>query len=161
MGDLGQLVNNYFYEVLMNFHLVRNKINKGLITINDVKGNSRFLCFKEKHTASVCIKHMSKFRSTYGTWPIIDLSKPNTKIKSKPFIKKRSSSDFEKYLLIETLGEEELAYLGLVSNTSFFYCHSFGVIPDNRDFMTVALTGQELDIESDQTFFISNLQKRI
>lgn len=143
----------------MEFHFVRNRLNKGLVSVVDRTGKSRYICFKNKQTAVSCVKHMCNFRSTYGRWPLIDLSNPSTKIRSDPFGKKRTPEELEKFLSVETIGEEELTYLGLSSNTSFLYCHTFGVIPDGRDFMTVSLSCQEIDTDSDTDFFAEHLSK--
>ena len=100
----------------MEFSFIRNKLNNGYITIVDPSSKPRILCFKNKTSAKVCLKHLATFRAKYGTWPSMDLTSPSTRVVNKEKFKKRKQEDVEKYLEIETMEINELNEIGLSTN---------------------------------------------
>lgn len=144
----------------MEFNFVRNKINNGYITLVDPKSKPRILCFKTKPTATICLKHLAKFKADYGIWPPMDLSSNKVNIVNKEKSNKRNVLEFENQLEINTLDIEELNEIGLTTNTSFLYCHTFGILLDDMDCMSVSFSGQEIDSEPDNLLYVNSLNRQ-
>lgn len=142
----------------MEFNFIRNKINHGYITIVDPSSKPRVLCFKNKTSANVCLKHLARFRAKHGTWPSMDLTSPSVMVVNKKNFKKRSPIEIEKYLEIDTMEIKDVDEIGITTNTSFLYCHNFGVLLDG---MSISFSGQEIDSEPDPLLYINHLNLHI
>lgn len=115
----------------------------GYTTIKDPKSKPRLICFKDLNGANECVKYMSCYRSRFGLWPDIDLSKPFMKIKSETDFKKRTPYDVEKFMYVDKKTEIELDEMAKQFGISYFYCHDFKY--DKLKFSNLQLRGQEYD----------------
>ena len=59
----------------MDFHFI-SIVKGGYINIIDPDGKSRILCFSCEYNARNCVNYVSRYRSTYGVWPDLNLNDP-------------------------------------------------------------------------------------
>lgn len=144
----------------MEFHFIRLKPTNGLVTIIDPKMKPRYMCFKNRISADLCVKHIAQFRAKYGIWPQMDLSSGPSNIKSPLMFKKRKPAEVEKFMEIETMDWDKLMSVGKMANASLFYCHHFGVVPDGN-MTNLSFSAQEVDLEVDPQLYLMNLELRI
>lgn len=142
----------------MEFHFIRMKPNNGYVTIVDPKKKPRMMCFKKKMDARKCVRHIAYFRSKYGVWPNMDLSEPDTKINSPIQFKKRKPGEIARYMDIDTLYMEDLERLSLSANASLLYCYSFDALPEGDTFLSLAFSGEEIDLEVDDDVYREKME---
>ena len=141
----------------MEFHFIRLKPTGGLVTAVDPKSKPRYMCFKNRLTADLCVKHFAQFKSKHGRWPQLDLSHSTVEIKSAPEFEMATVDQIEDMMVIDTMSWEDVMCIGRISNISLFYCHSFGVIPDGNT-TDITFSAQEVDLEVDPQLYIMNLE---
>ena len=111
------------------------------------------MCFKEKRTAETVIDYVTAFRSNYGYWPSMDMSKPVKVIESKVKFKPRSPYELRKYLTIDTFDYDTIFNMARRTNVSFFCVDNFVHVPNGQHQHYMNLTGQEWDGEADPVEF--------
>lgn len=141
----------------MEFNCVTLNITGGHLCIVDPRGKSRFLAFKERQTSELFIDYISSYRSKYGEWPNMDMSRGLVKFVSiRPHIK-RTEEDVKKYLDIVTYNRDALDIMARNTGASFLYVHNFGYIPDQGK-ENLTFSGQEVDGEGDISAYCDTLE---
>lgn len=132
--------------------------NPTLLTVIDSSKVPRYICFTNKLNALHCITYISKFRSEYGYYPVLDFSKEDKRheIKLKPDSTKVKTSRVAKFFKIETYDEEELDDLCAKNGINMFCVHSFSYYTKENN-MELLLSAQELNGNPDIARFKDNL----
>jgi hypothetical protein len=141
----------------MKFYFI-GILRGGYTTITDPEGKPRIICFSNKKISKECINYMSKYRSTYGVWPDMNLEKPVSRINPDKTIKKRTYEDIRKYIFTEQKVKSQLDEMSTRSGVSYFYCHYFDY---NNDLLRISLTGQKIDGEIDDNYYKTCLDTRL
>lgn len=129
----------------MDFHFVKLRVNEGYITVTDTERKTRYLCFKERHTASKCLKKFAEYRATYGKWPEMNLTKKLSNIDYPIHFKVRQPKEVERFLTIETLEREQLDTLCKSTDAGFMYCHSFDMNMEKKNNVNLSFSAQDID----------------
>jgi hypothetical protein len=129
-----------------------------LLTVIDSSTIPRYVCFTDNKNALHCITYISKFRSEYGYYPIMDFSKEDKRIEIK--LKLDSTrvepSRVAKFFEIETYDEMELDDLCTKNAINIFCIHKFSYYTKKNN-MELLLSAQEFDGKPDLTKFAENL----
>ena len=141
----------------MKFHFI-GILKGGYTTIIDPDGTPRIICFSKKNTAKECIDYMTKYRSSYGVWPDMNLENPVSRINSDENRKKRTPEDIRKYIFTEQKVKSQLDEMSTGTGVSYFYCHYFEY---NDDLLRISITGQKIDGEIDDKYYKSRLDTRL
>jgi hypothetical protein len=132
---------------------IQMKPIRGFLTITDPKKKSRFVCFKDKRTAETVVDYVTSFRSNYGFWPNMDMSKPVKTIQSKVSFKQRSPYELREYLSLEAYDYDTLFNMTKRTNVSFFCVRDFTHVPSGEHQHYMNFSGQEWDGEADPVEF--------
>ena len=132
---------------------IQMKPTRGFLSITDPHKKSRFMCFKEKRTAETVVDYVTAFRSNYGYWPSMDMSKPVKVIESKVRFKPRSPYELRNYLTIDAFDYDTIFNMARRTNVSFFCVDNFVHVPNGKHQHFMNLTGQEWDGEADPVEF--------
>lgn len=133
----------------MEYNFIRLKPNNTFVTVTDPSSKPRLLCFNDKSTTNKAILDLCNFRSRYGYWPNIDLSKTSEKIVPERSFKKRTTLELLDYLEIYSLDEYGLDKMCSENCIDFFYCFNFEMSGFENDYINLLLTAQELDCSVD------------
>jgi hypothetical protein len=141
----------------MKFHFI-GILKGGYTTIIDPDGTPRIICFSKKNTAKECIDYMTKYRSSYGVWPDMNLENPVSRINSDENRKKRTPENIRKYIFTEQKVKSQLDEMSTGTGVSYFYCHYFEY---NDDLLRISISGQKIDGEIDDGYYKSRLDTRL
>jgi len=141
----------------MKFHFI-GILKGGYTTIIDPDGTPRIICFSKKNTAKECIDYMTKYRSSYGVWPDMNLENPVSRINPDKNRKKRTYENIRKYIFLEQKVKSQLDEMSTGTGVSYFYCHYFEY---NDDLLRISITGQKIDGEVDDKYYKSRLDTRL
>ena len=141
----------------MKFHFI-GILKGGYTTIIDPDGTPRIICFSKKNTAKECIDYMTKYRSSYGVWPDMNLENPVSRINPDKNTKKRTPENIRKYIFTEQKVKSQLDEMSTGTGVSYFYCHYFEY---NDDLLRISITGQKIDGEVDDKYYKSRLDTRL
>lgn len=147
--------NFSFIKVNPGFGMVKNT-RSSLLTVIDSSKVPRYVCFTNKLNALYCITYISKFRSEYGYYPVMDFSKEGHEIKLKADSTRVTPSRVAKFFKIETYDGEELDDLCAKNAINIFCIHSFSYYTKENN-MELMLSAQELNGKPDITKFAENL----
>ncbi len=153
---------------MSNFRFIRvnpgfgitDKTHSSLLTVIDSSKVPRYVCFTNKLNALHCITYISKFRSEYGYYPVLDFSKEDKRheIKMKLDSTKVMASRVSKFFQIETYDENQLDDLCKKNAINIFCIHSFSYYTKEKN-MEIILSAQELNSKPDLTQFAENLNQ--
>tara|TARA_A200000159_G_C7207809_1_gene290778 strand:+ start:358 stop:792 length:435 start_codon:yes stop_codon:yes gene_type:complete len=141
----------------MKFHFI-GILKGGYTTIIDPDGTPRIICFSKKNTAKECIDYMTKYRSSYGVWPDMNLENPVSRINPDKNAKKRTPENIRKYIFTEQKVKSQLDEMSTGTGVSYFYCHHFEY---NDDLLRISISGQKIDGEIDDGYYKSRLDTRL
>ena len=141
----------------MKFHFI-GILKGGYTTIIDPDGTPRIICFSKKNTAKECIDYMTKYRSSYGVWPDMNLENPVSRINPDKNAKKRTSENIRKYIFTEQKVKSQLDEMSTGTGVSYFYCHHFEY---NDDLLRISISGQKIDGKIDDRYYKSRLDTRL
>jgi|TARA_R110001606_G_C15343505_1_gene646823 hypothetical protein len=141
----------------MQFHFI-GIVKGGYTTITDPDGKPRIICFSKKKIADQCIDYMSKYRSSYGVWPDMNLEQPVSRINSNINFKKRTYENIREYIFIEEMVKSQLDEMSTGTGVCYFYCHDFAY---KDDLLRISLSGQKIDGEIDDRYYKSRLDTRL
>ena len=141
----------------MKFHFI-GILKGGYTTIIDPDGTPRIICFSKKNTAKECIDYMTKYRSSYGVWPDMNLENPVSRINPDKNAKKRTPENIRKYIFTEQKVKSQLDEMSTRTGVSYFYCHYFEY---NDDLLRISISGQKIDGEIDDKYYKSRLDTRL
>jgi hypothetical protein len=141
----------------MKFHFI-GILKGGYTTITDPNGKPRIICFSKKSMAKECIDYMSKYRSSYGVWPDMNLENPVSRINPDKDVKKRTPENIRKYIFTEQKVKSQLDEMSTGTGVSYFYCHHFEY---NDDLLRISISGQKIDGEIDDRYYKSRLDTRL
>lgn len=136
----------------MEYNFIRLKPNNTYVTITDPSSKPRLLCFNSKNATNKAITDLCNFRSKYGYWPNIDLSKESEKIVPKKSFKKRSALELLDFLEIYSLDEDGIDRLCVENCVDFMYCYNFEMSGFEKDYINLILSAQELDCCVDDNY---------
>jgi len=119
------------------------------LTVVDPNKKSRFVCFSNQQTADVFVDYITKFRSTHGFWPTMDMSDRMVKVKSLVGIKKRTPEDLKKYIGYDMFDYETIDKMAKTTNISFIHITNFSHLPDGPEQQIITFSGQEWDGQAD------------
>jgi|TARA_B100001094_G_C18188288_1_gene805379 hypothetical protein len=142
---------------IMHFHFI-GIVKGGYTTITDPDGKPRIICFSKKKTADKCIDYMSKYRSSYGVWPDMNLEQPVSRINPNINFKKRTPENIREYIFIEEMVKSQLDEMSTGTGVCYFYCHTFAY---KDDLLRISLSGQKIDGEIDDRYYKSRLDTRL
>jgi hypothetical protein len=108
--------------------------------------------------AKECIDYMSKYRSSYGVWPDMNLENPVSRINPDKDVKKRTPENIRKYIFTEQKVKSQLDEMSTGTGVSYFYCHHFEY---NDDLLRISISGQKIDGEIDDRYYKSRLDTRL
>lgn len=131
----------------------------GYVTIIDPNLKPRILCFGNDIQTQKCISYLSNYRSKFGRWPHIDLSKKLHKIEISEKIKKRTPDEVALYINPVMKSENDLSELSLLTGVSYFHCIDFNYDCDN--FSKLLMKGREFDGVVDEVNYINRLEHRL
>lgn len=139
-----------------NFITVRPK--GSLLTVIDSSNVPRYMCFTDKMIATNCISYISNFRADYGYYPVIDLSKKDTRVKieAKLTSPKLNPTTIRKFFQIVTYDDTELDELCVKNNINIFYVHKFSYHKKENN-VELLLSAQELNGQPDLLKYADNL----
>ena len=140
----------------MKFHFI-GIVKGGYTTITDPDGKPRIICFSKKKIADQCVDYMSKYRSSYGVWPDMNLEQPVSRINPN-IIKKRTPENIREYIFIEEMVKSQLDEMSTGTGVSYFYCHYFEY---NDDLLRISISGQKIDGKIDDKYYKSRLDTRL
>ena len=141
----------------MQFHFI-GIVKGGYTTITDPDGKPRIICFSKKKIADQCIDYMSKYRSSYGVWPDMNLEQPVSRINPTIDFKKRTYENIREYIFIEEMVKSQLDEMSTGTGVCYFYCHDFAY---KDDLLRISLSGQKIDGEIDDRYYKSRLDTRL
>ena len=141
----------------MKFHFI-GILKGGYTTIIDPDGTPRIICFSKKNTAKECIDYMTKYRSSYGVWPDMNLENPVSRINPDKNAKKRTPENIRKYIFTEQKVKSQLDEMSTGTGVSYFYCHYFEY---NDDLLRISISGQKIDGKIDDKYYKSRLDTRL
>mgnify|MGYP006080690671 FL=1 len=141
----------------MQFHFI-GIVKGGYTTITDPDGKPRIICFSKKKIADQCIDYMSKYRSSYGVWPDMNLEQPVSRINPTIDFKKRTHENIREYIFIEEMVKSQLDEMSTGTGVCYFYCHTFAY---KDDLLRISLSGQKIDGEIDDRYYKSRLDTRL
>jgi len=141
----------------MDFHFI-SIVKGGYINITDPDGKTRILCFSCEYIARNCVNYVSRYRSTYGVWPDLNLNVPVARINPDKTAKKRTPKEIINYIEIDKKNKHDLDVMSTTSGVSYFYCHNFNY---ENDLLRIQLTGQKIDGEISVPYFITRLDHRL
>lgn len=142
----------------MQFHFIRIQ-RGGYATVSDPNSTPRVLCFKTPVHANKYINYLSRYRSKFGKWPIINLGKPVTTVRIDQKFKHRDPEEVMKFILMETKALSDLDQMSMTSGISYFYCHDFEY--DEANLMSLSIRGQDIDGAIDETMYKEWLEYNI
>lgn len=152
----GLLVSKPFLEYTMNAHFVRFRHNNKILTVTTPDEKTKLICFKEKNNAEMCKKFVSNYRSKFGTWPHLDLTRDSKEIRlPKLKIKNRTPEEVEKFLKIDDMQVGDMLVVGSSHNVEFMYCHTFDCNIIDNDNINIAFSGQHIAPEVDHENYIN------
>jgi len=131
----------------------------GYATITDPQLKPRILCFDSDVESQKCISYLSKYRSKFGRWPHIDLSKKFRKVEIPGTFKQRTPEEVALYINTMTKSENELSELSLLTGVSYFHCIEFDY--DGENFSKLLMKGREFDGVVDNVYYINRLDTRL
>ena len=141
----------------MEFHFI-HITRGGYTTMTDPQGRPRMMCFKEARIARNCVRYMCRYRSSFGVWPVMNLSNPVAMIDPDVKKKMRTPQEISKYIHIEEKTKSDLDFMSLATGVSYFYCHEFEY---KDDLLRISVRGQEIDGIADQTRYKERLNYRL
>ena len=131
----------------------------GYATITDPNLKPRIICFDSEVQTQKCISYLSNYRSKFGRWPHVDLSKKFHKIELNETFKKRTPDEVALYINPVVKTENELSELSLSTGVSYFHCIEFDFDDDNLS--TLLMKGREFDGMVDNVYYINRLEHRL
>jgi len=141
----------------MQFHFI-GIVKGGYTTITDPDGKPRMICFSKKKIADQCIDYISKYRSSYGVWPDMNLEQPVSRINPTINFKKRTPENIREYIFIEEMVKSQLDEMSTGTGVCYFYCHNFAY---KDDLLQISLSGQKIDGEINERYYKSRLDTRL
>ena len=141
----------------MQFHFI-GIIRGRYTTITDPDGKPRIICFSKKKIADQCIDYISKYRSSYGVWPDMNLEQPVSRINPTIDFKKRTYENIREYIFIEEMVKSQLDEMSTGTGVCYFYCHDFAY---KDDLLQISLSGQKIDGEINERYYKSRLDTRL
>lgn len=144
----------------MNYQFVKINTTNTYSTLIDPSHRPRYICFKDKDASVVFIKYLTNFRSKYGIWPVLDMSKPVDMIKSKVHFKERTPEELEEYISLIDYKYESLYKFSKQTGASFICIHSFDYT-DEFGKQKLHITGEELDTDLDLDSYTMYLEKLV
>lgn len=140
----------------MNYNFIKINPKGNYLTLIDSINNPRYVCFANKLDALHCITYMSKFKSTHGYFPRIDLNEnKNLKIYSMNSSKK-STDAISKLFTIEMLYQDDLDNICCKNSIGIMYIHNFNYNFTNNE-VNLFLSAQELQCVPNMYRFTKNL----
>lgn len=109
------------------------------MTIKNQNGHSRVMCFEKETDAKRCKHYIMHHRHTYGTWPLLDLSKPETKVKFQSQYTKDDMMQIE----IKEIDDNKLDFYCTNKKMNFLMCKSFNTYYEANKHI-LDFTGEEL-----------------
>ena len=142
----------------MSYSFIKIIPRGNYLTLIDLKNNPRYMCFANKEDAINCITYISTFRSKYGYFPHIDLTKTTQpqKIKANVSLKKRTRKVISNMMSIETMDQTYLDDVCCKNSLGLFYIHNFSYTLENSE-INLSLSAQELDSEPNMYRYMKNL----
>lgn len=137
----------------MEYHFVQMKPTNTYLSLVDPNKKSRLICFQSKNTAKSVVDYVTNFRSEHGYWPVLDLSRPNTFVKSKPNVKKRTPEELKKYIGLETINYEDIEKMARKTNNSFMCVLRFSCTETDTEKQVIRFAGQEWDGRVDEASY--------
>jgi len=131
----------------------------GYATITDPNLKPRIICFDNEVQTQKCISYLSNYRSKFGRWPHVDLSKKFHKIELTETFKERTPDEVALYINPIVKSENELSELSLSTGVSYFHCIEFDFDGDN--FSKLSMKGREFDGIVDHVYYINRLEHRL
>ncbi len=131
----------------------------GYATITDPNLKPRIICFDSEVQTQKCISYLSNYRSKFGRWPHVDLSKKFHKIELTETFKERTPDEVALYINPVVKTENELSELSLLTGVSYFHCIEFDFDGDN--FSKLLMKGREFDGIVDNVYYINRLEHRL
>ena len=118
----------------MEYNFIRMKSSGAYANVIDKANQSRFLSFTSKQSARVYIKHLCKFRATYGYWFRMDFSNNESKYIRKPKVFRRHTPEsLEKYLGVDTYDDMEFEKIYSTYNMSLLHCDQASIISGGHE----------------------------
>lgn len=145
----------------MDYHFIQMKPTKAFLSIVDPNKKSRFVCFNDKKTAEVFVNYVTTFRSKYGFWPNLDMSKGSNVVKSKVGFKPRSPEELREYISLDSYDYETIYNMARRTNVSFICVTEFAHIPNGEEQQLVSFSGQEWDGEADEAAYRDLLEFKL
>jgi len=140
----------------LTFHFVKFKPTGAVLTMTDRAHQVRYMCFSSRETAIHCVEYISLFRSTNGTFPVLNMSEDVTKLNLPKKFKKRTVGEVSRFFEIDTIDRERLDEVARCTNANFMYVHRFTF--DRDDLKHIAFSGQEVDAYVNIDEYIANLE---
>jgi len=131
----------------------------GYATITDPNLKPRIICFDSDIESQKCISYLSNYRSKFGRWPHVDLSKKFHKIELTETFKQRTPDEVALYINPVVKTENELSELSLSTGVSYFHCVEFDY--DGENFSKLLMKGREFDGIVDNVYYINRLEHRL
>ena len=137
---------------------IKMKPTKGFLSITDPNNKSRFVCFNDKKTAESVVNYVTTFRSKYGFWPNMDMSRPGQPmpvkhVQSKVNFKRRSPDELKEYISIDMYDYDTIFNMARRTNVSFFCVEQFAHVPNGEHHHFMNFSGKEWDGEADPVEF--------
>lgn len=143
---------------MMQFYLVKFVPTKHYAQIIDPKGTPRIICFNTIDTSHKCVEQLCMYRSKYGKWPQVDLTREVATVKVDNFFKKRTPTELLQYFDEEEMSETQLEGLARTYNVQLFYCTNFKIFSKNNNAATLTISGNEIEIPEDYNTFRGQLE---
>lgn len=124
----------------MEFHFVSLK-SGGAATIIDGRDKPRFICFKDRHTATKYASYICEYKAKFGLWPMVNLSTPFIKVRQLDGHKETDASSYMSLIDVVHRDEDDIDNMSLMTGVNYFYCHEF----DHEDLVTMRIRGQDID----------------
>ncbi len=140
----------------MEFHFV-GIVSGGSATIIDGRDKPRFICFKDRHSATKYATYISEHKAKFGTWPMVNLGTPFIKVKYSEGHIPTDAENYMNLLEITHRDRDDLDNMSIMTGVNYFYCHMF----DYEDLLSMHMRGQEIDGYVDEFLYRENMDYNI
>ena len=136
----------------MEFHFI--SIRSGAsATIIDGHNKPRFICFKDRQSATKYATYISEHKAKFGTWPMVNLATPFIKVKLADGHTPTDPENYMNLLDITHRERDDLDNMSIMTGVNYFYCHAF----DYEDLLSMHMRGQEIDGCVDEYLYRENM----
>ena len=136
----------------MEFHFISLK-SGGSATIMDGRDKPRYICFKDRYTATKYASYICEHKAKFGTWPYVNLSTPFVRVRALDGHKETDALRYMDLIDIVHRSEEDLDNMTIMTGVNYFYCHEF----DYEDLLSLRLRGQDIDGYADDFLYRENM----